>query len=202
MAGEVATIGTFSFFPSKNLGGYGDGGMMVTQDERLCPAAPAAAHARRREDLLPRGSRLQLAARCAAGRGAAGQAAAPGRVERAAARERGVLHRRRSRTWRRSCARRSIAPANESIFNQYTIRAARRDRAAGAPQRARHRHVRSIIRFRCTCSPASRISAYRAGQFPESERAAAEVLSLPVYPELTTAQQDEVIAAVRAFYGE
>ena len=34
-AGEFATIGTLSFFPTKNLGGYGDGGMMVTQDDAL-----------------------------------------------------------------------------------------------------------------------------------------------------------------------
>ncbi len=42
---------------------------------------------------------------------------------------------------------------------------------------------------------------YKEGACPESERAANEVLSLPIYPELTHAQLDEVVAAVRAFYG-
>ncbi len=41
---------------------------------------------------------------------------------------------------------------------------------------------------------------YREGQFPESERACREVLSLPVYPELTSEQQDAVIETVRGFY--
>jgi dTDP-4-amino-4,6-dideoxygalactose transaminase len=40
-----------------------------------------------------------------------------------------------------------------------------------------------------------------SGRYPESERAAKEVLSLPVYPELTRSQQNETIAAVREFYG-
>jgi dTDP-4-amino-4,6-dideoxygalactose transaminase len=42
---------------------------------------------------------------------------------------------------------------------------------------------------------------YREGQCPESERAAAEVLSIPIFPELTHAQLDEVIAGVRSFFG-
>ena len=42
---------------------------------------------------------------------------------------------------------------------------------------------------------------YKQGAFPESERASKEVLSLPVYPELSQSQQDEVIAAVRSFFG-
>jgi dTDP-4-amino-4,6-dideoxygalactose transaminase len=42
---------------------------------------------------------------------------------------------------------------------------------------------------------------YREGDFPESEKAAKEVISLPVYPELTESQRDEVVSSVRAFYG-
>ena len=65
---------------------WGDGGMMLTQDDALAePAAPAAA-ARRRAAVPPRRSRLQQPARLAAGGGAAGQAAAPAGVERGAAR--------------------------------------------------------------------------------------------------------------------
>jgi dTDP-4-amino-4,6-dideoxygalactose transaminase len=42
---------------------------------------------------------------------------------------------------------------------------------------------------------------YKTGAFPESERAAKEVVSLPIFPELTADQRDEVIAAVRGFFG-
>ena len=56
MAGEAATIGTFSFFPSKNLGGYGDGGMIVTQDEAIFQRLTAAA---KRGDIGPGGRTVE-----------------------------------------------------------------------------------------------------------------------------------------------
>ncbi len=93
-----------------------------------------------------------------------------------------------------------VEPGNESIYNQYTIRVPRRD--------ALWEHLKGLgiganvyYPLPLHLQPCFAYLGYREGQCPEAERAAREVLSLPVFPELTTAQLDEVIAAVRGFFG-
>src|SRR5688500_6792338 len=198
MAGEIATIGTFSFFPSKNLGGYGDGGMMVTQNADL------AARLKRlrvhggmqmyHHDEVGYNSRLDSL-----------QAA--------------VLHAKLQHLSHWSAGRRAnaayytsafadvaevqtpaIDPANESIFNQYTLRVDRRD---ALQAHLKGLGIGSAVYYPVPLhlQPCFEYLGYKQGAFPESERAAREVLSLPIYPELTSAQLDEVVAAVRAFYG-
>ncbi len=198
MAGERATIGTFSFFPSKNLGGYGDGGMMVTRDdklaERLFKLRTHGATTTYYHDEVGFNSRLdalQAAVLLAKLPHLAGWSAA--RREHAAYYDRAFADMAEIRTP-------VIDPDNESIFNQYTIRADRRD---GLQQHLKAKGVGNAIYYPLPLH-LQKCFAYRghkAGQFPESERAAKEVISLPVYPELTRAQQDETISAVRAFYG-
>jgi len=92
-----------------------------------------------------------------------------------------------------------VSPANESIFNQYTIRCERRD-ALQAYLTARKIGTAIYYPLPLHLQPCFAYLGYREGQLPHAERAAREVLSLPVYPELTTAQQDEVIGAIREFY--
>jgi dTDP-4-amino-4,6-dideoxygalactose transaminase len=198
MAGEIATIGTFSFFPSKNLGGYGDGGMMVTQNADL------AARLKRlrvhggmqmyHHDEVGYNSRLDSL-----------QAA--------------VLHAKLRHLSHWSAGRRAnaayytsafadvaevktpvIDPANESIFNQYTLRVERRD---ALQAHLKGLGIGSAVYYPVPLhlQPCFEYLGYKQGAFPESERAAREVLSLPIYPELTSAQLDEVVTAVRAFYG-
>jgi dTDP-4-amino-4,6-dideoxygalactose transaminase len=93
-----------------------------------------------------------------------------------------------------------IDPANESIFNQYTLRVERRDELQA---HLKARGIGSAVYYPVPLhlQPCFEYLGYQQGAFPESERAAREVLSLPIYPELTSAQLDEVVTAVRAFYG-
>jgi len=198
MAGERATIGTFSFFPSKNLGGYGDGGMIVCQDDtiaaRLFKLRTHGATTTYYHDEVGFNSRLdalQAAVLLAKLPHLAGWSAA--RREHAKYYDAAFKDLADVRTP-------AIDPDNECIYNQYTIRAQRRD---DLQKHLKEKGIGNSVYYPLPLHLQKCFSyrGYKAGQFPESERAAKEVISLPVFPELTRAQQDETIAAVRGFYG-
>jgi len=198
MAGERATIGTFSFFPSKNLGGYGDGGMVVTQDERL---------ATRLRKLRVHGGATQYFheevgynSRLDALQAAVLLAKLPYLAEWSARRREHAAYYDQAFADLADVRTPTIDARNESIYNQYTLRAERRD---ALQEHLKGRGIGSAIYYPLPLhrQPCFAYLGYREGTCPEAERAAREVLSLPVYPELTRAQQDETIAAVRSFYG-
>jgi dTDP-4-amino-4,6-dideoxygalactose transaminase len=197
-AGQIATIGTFSFFPSKNLGGYGDGGMMVTNSDEI------AARLRRLRvhggatmyfhDEVGYNSRLDTL------QAAVLQAKLPHLESWSAARRRNAAYYDAAFADLADITTPYIAPESESIYNQYTIRTPRRDELQ-AHLKAKGIGCNVYYPLPMHLQPCFEYLGYKQGQFPEAERASKEVLSLPVFPELTTTQLDEVIAVVRGFFG-
>jgi len=198
MAGEVATIGTFSFYPSKNLGAYGDGGMIVTQSEQLATVLrKLRTHGGLRtyyHDIVGFNSRLDTL--------------------QAAVLQAKLAHLARWSAKRRTNAEYYTAalgdvaeitvpyvdPANTCIFNQYTLRVERRDELQAY---LKEQGIGTAIYYPLPLhlQPCFAYLGYKPGSCPESEKAAKEVLSIPIFPELTSAQQDRVVGAIRAFYG-
>jgi len=198
-AGEAATMGTFSFFPSKNLGGYGDGGMIVTQDEGL------ATRLRRlrvhgglktyHHDEVGYNSRLDTL------QAAVLLAKLPHLEAWSAARRRNAAYYDAAFARLAEVCTPVVEPRNVSIYNQYTLRVARRDELA-AHLKAKGIGHSIYYPLPLHLQPCFAYLNYSEGAFPESERASREVLSLPIYPELTESQLDAVVAAVREFYGD
>ena len=193
----LGTVGTLSFFPSKNLGAWGDGGMMITQDEKLgARLKRLRLHGGAKEyyhDEVGTNSRLdtlQAAVLLAKLPHLAGWSEA-----------------RRARAARYTDAFRGHAsirppvtdPANEHIFHQYTIRVVNRDGLA-AHLKAKGIGNKVYYPLALHLQPCFAGLGYQRGSLPATEQAMDEVISLPIYPELTEAQQDEVIAAVKGFY--
>ena len=94
----------------------------------------------------------------------------------------------------------AVPEGSEHVFHQYTIRVPERERVQ---RTLSARGIATTVyypvplhRQECFAS-----LGYAAGAFPESERAAAETLAIPIYPELNEAQQAEVARAVSGFYG-
>lgn len=198
MAGEAATIGTFSFFPSKNLGGYGDGGMMVTQSRdialRLRRLRVHGGMKTYYHDEVGYNSRLDAL------QAAVLSAKLPHLESWSAARRKNAVYYDAAFADLDDVRTPTIDPANESIYNQYTLRVARRDELQGY---LKTHGIGSAVYYPLPLhlQPCFEYLGYKKGAFPESERASGEVISLPVYPELRQSQLDEVIEVVRGFYG-
>jgi len=196
-AGELGTATSFSFFPSKNLGGWGDGGMVVTSDDRMGE--------RVRRLRTHGGAKLYhhdevgVNSRLDALQAAVLLAKLPYLQSWSEAR-------RANAAW--FCeALKSVAavrtpvtdPLNEHIFHQYVIEAERRD-ALQAHLKAKGIGTAIYYPVPLHLQPCFAYLGYAAGRFPVAEAAAHRVLALPVYPELTEAQQAYVAGAIREFY--
>jgi dTDP-4-amino-4,6-dideoxygalactose transaminase len=198
MAGEAATIGTLSFFPSKNLGGYGDGGMMVAQDDAIAlMLRKLRTHGSVKtyyHEMVGFNSRLDSL------QAAVLMAKLPYLEGWSAARRANAAVYDEAFADIADVVTPYVDAANTSIYNQYTLRAQRRDDLL-AHLKARGIGCAVYYPLPLHLQPCFAYLGYREGQFPESERASREAISLPVFPELTVAQRDTVIDAVRAFYG-
>ena len=198
MAGEGATIGTFSFFPSKNLGGYGDGGMMVTQDETI---------ATRLRQLRVHGGlktyyhdEVGYNSRLDALQAAVLLAKLPHLESWSTARRKNAQYYNAAFAGSSDIRSPYLDPANVSIYNQYTLRVSDRD---ALQEHLKSKGIGNSVYYPLPLhlQPCFAYLGYSEGAFPESEKASREVISLPVYPELKQSQLDEVIEAVKEFYG-
>jgi len=197
--GSVGLAGCFSFFPSKNLGGIGDGGMVVTSDEtfaeqvrilRVHGARPQYYHSfvggNFRLDTLQAAALLVKLPHL--------ETWHAGRQARAAYYDEGFAG-------VADVIRPAVAQRQEyHIYNQYVISVSRRD---DLQVHLKNCGIATAIYYPVPfhLQPCFQYLGYGEGDFPVSEWAARTTLALPIYPELTTDQQDYIIDAVRQFYG-
>jgi len=194
-AGSIGTAGCFSFFPSKNLGGIGDGGMIVTNDEQLYE---------RLFVMRNHGSKPKYYHKYIGGnfRLDAIQAAAllvklPHLNEWSQGRRRNAAYygKRFAGTVVKTPY---INPDCVTIYNQYVIRVPRRDEVAA---HLSEKNIGCAIYYPVPLHLQECFSylGYKEGDFPESEKAAKEVLAIPVYPELTDEQLQYVASEIEEF---
>ena len=199
-AGTLGQAGCFSFFPSKNLGGFGDGGMVTTNDQAL---------ADRVRMLRVHGSRVKYVHEVIGlnSRLDALQAAVlriklthleewtKGRQRNAARydslfKDAGLLDR---------VTLPAVTAENRHVYNQYVVRVPQRDQLRTFLQ---EQGVGTEIYYPTPLhlQVCYKDLGYREGSFPQSERAAKETLALPIFAELTADQQAYVVETIKKFY--
>lgn len=197
--GSWGAIGCFSFFPSKNLGGFGDGGLATTTSAELAHRLKLI----RNHGMEPKYYHQMVGAnfRIDALQAAVLRVKRPHLAAWSEAR-RGNAARYRALFADAGLAQVGLpveAPDRTHIYNQFVIRVPERDRLRAHLDGAGiGTEVYYPVPFHLqTCFAGL---GHKAGAFPVAEAAALSSLALPIYPELTEAQQSAVVSAIRAFY--
>jgi dTDP-4-amino-4,6-dideoxygalactose transaminase len=200
-AGNLSGMACFSFYPSKNLGAYGDAGMVVTSDhawaERMSCLRIHGMPVRYHHKYLGWNARLDALQ------------AAILRVK--------LLHLDRWVELRRAAARRYdeviaryrldeqltrpvVMPDRKHSFNQYVVKVASGQRD-GLMRHLKSENIGCEVYYPVPLHLQESLAllGYRAGDFPVSEDASRCVLALPIFPEITTAQQERVISVCSAY---
>lgn len=193
--GAMGDVGCLSFFPTKNLGAYGDGGMAVTNDDALAgQMRMLRAHGWKKKyysEMVGYNSRLDAL------QAAILQAKFP-HVDAWNEKRREL-----SKRYNEHLAPLGITTPVERewakhVYHLYIIRHEKRNALQAF---LKEKGIASEVYYPIPPHLADpcRKFGYKEGDFPHAEKAARETLALPLYPELTLAQQDEVIAAVKDF---
>jgi dTDP-4-amino-4,6-dideoxygalactose transaminase len=188
--GALGTIATFSFFPSKNLGAFGDGGAVLTDDDELADKV---------EHLRFHGSKDKRTFRYV------------GHNSRLDALQAGILRVQLPHLDRWSDGRRAAArayaevglgelvalpkPVGEPAWHLFVVRS---DRADDLVATLKGAGIGAAGYYRVPAHRQPAMRGYSAGELPGTEEAARRNVALPMSPVLTRAQVDEVVAAVRA----
>ena len=197
---SLSLIGSTSFFPSKPLGGYGDGGALFTDDDELAKVMrEIRVHGQDRRYHHPR---LGLNGRLDTLQAAILLAKLEIFEEEVAARERigaryGELIREAFAGDNRRIVTPWLAPGNTSVYAQYTVEVDDRD---GVEARMKSQGIPTAVHYPVPLhlQPVFASLGLRQGAFPVSERAARRVISLPMHPYLDDEQQRRVVSALRA----
>ncbi len=201
-AGGIGTLGCLSFYPTKNLGAFGDGGMVLTNDSHLMALLRSLRqHGSEGHYEHPRvGGNFRLdELQAAVLLAKLGHLDAWTEARQAHARTYSDAFRALDLDGPDALILPEIPKTGRHVFNQYVLRTRRRDDLAGF---LRERGIGTAIYYPkpLHLQECFAFLGYKEGDFPESERAAREALALPVYPEMTANMQEYVIEAVGAFF--
>jgi UDP-2-acetamido-2-deoxy-ribo-hexuluronate aminotransferase len=189
---NLSTIGCTSFFPSKPLGCYGDGGALFTSDDELAAAMREirvhGQSGRYRHTRIGVGGRMDTL-QCAV------VLAKLARFEWELARRGEIARRYDALLSERApdLELLEVRPDRTSAYAQYTIVTQKRDRLQSALQ---ERGIPTAVHYPAPLHLQPAYTRYANGRLPASETAAAQVISLPIYPDLQPEAQDRVVAAV------